>query len=387
MIASRTSTSRPHDTGTKLVEFKNPAGPGSGRPFLSAAPNGSTVLSWLEPVNERDLALRFSIRKGDEWSEPRTVATSHFFNHHAAVLPAVRVLANGSLVSYWTHRGEFGPESEEVYSAISSDGGLHWSKPVILHQDSSRTEHSLVSMTSIGNEASIVWLEERRSATNGSTALMQRSWRSNGTLGPEITLDGDVCDCCPTASGVTAKGIIVAYRDHTPDNIRDISIVRREKNRWTKPRLLHSDNWHINGCPANAADLATNGDQKVVVAWFTAPNDKPHVNMAFSDDAGDTFSEPIAIDNGQPGGRASVALLPDGSAVVSWLERSPAKVQLLVRYVAANRHIGSVTTVVFGDPSALGYPRITSAGDQAILAWTERGTSSSIHTAFVSAAK
>lgn len=368
-----------------VTEFTSPAAAGSSSPFLSASPEGKDVLSWLEPAGSNVRALRFASLAGHSWSAPRTVSTSAFFNPHPAVLPSVRFLPNGSLVSYWTHRGELGPESEEVYSARSSDGGIHWSRPVTLHRDSSRTEHSLVSMANAGSEVSIVWLDDRDGSHSGKTALMQRSWKADGSLGPETLLDDDVCGCCPTASANTAQGVLVAYRKHTADNIRDIYYLRHLSSGWSKPHVLHADNWHINGCPTNAADVAADGKDNAAIAWFTAADGEPHVKIAFSTDSGGSFSEPLIVDQGRPVGHVSVALLMDGSALVSWIDRSPPSAQLLVRRIDPKAHErGPVTVVAVGSARDLGYPRIVSVGAGAILAWTERDVVSNVHTAVVS---
>jgi hypothetical protein len=369
--------------GLTVAEITNPAATGSRSPFLSATGNGSIVLSWLEPSGNGQLALRFARRSGNTWSSPKTIAASPFFNRHPAVLPSVRLLPNGSYVSYWTHRAERAPSSEEVYSSLSSDGGDTWSKAVILHRDSSLSEHSLVSMAEFGNEVSIVWLDERNGEKSGKTALMQRSWKPDGTLGPEIMLDDDVCSCCPTTSAPIAGGILIAYRNHTQDNIRDIYLVRQSKSGWSKPYPLHADNWHINGCPTNAADLATDGGQRAAILWYTGAGDQPHVKIAFSSDAGATFAEPIVVDQGHPAGHASVALLPDGSAIASWLERTTSSADLVVRRINAKGQLGPVTVVATGSTSELGYPRIVDAGTGAIVAWAGRGSGHGVHTAFI----
>ena len=38
---------------------------------------------------------------------------------------------------------------------------------------------------------------------------------------------------------------MIAYRDRSADEVRDISIVRRVGGRWTKPAPVHDDGWKI----------------------------------------------------------------------------------------------------------------------------------------------
>jgi hypothetical protein len=58
----------------------------------------------------------------------------------------------------------------------------------------------------------------------------------------------------------------------------------------------------------------------VAVAWFTAPQDEGHVFVAFSQNAGTTFGAPVRVDESGSLGRVDVELMPDGTAMVSWIE-------------------------------------------------------------------
>ncbi|MBZ5606283.1 MAG: glycoside hydrolase, partial [Acidobacteriia bacterium] len=57
----------------------NPAPAGSLEPNLSTAPDGSLILTWIEPAKDGSASLRYSIRKGATWSEPRTIAANRHF--------------------------------------------------------------------------------------------------------------------------------------------------------------------------------------------------------------------------------------------------------------------------------------------------------------------
>src|SRR5205814_669732 len=130
-------------------------------------------------------------------------------------------------------------------------------------------------------------------------------------------VDSRVCDCCQTSVAENPDGILVAYRDRSPDEVRDIFTVRLVNGRWSSPSPVHSDGWKINGCPVNGPAVdASQG--KVAVAWFTAAAGDGQSFVAFSDDDGRTFSAPVRVDDGHARGHVNVALLPDGSAAVSW---------------------------------------------------------------------
>ncbi len=62
---------------------------------------------------------------------------------------------------------------------------------------------------------------------------------------------------------------------------------------------------------------------RVALVWFTEANGFPAVRMAFSDDRGASFGQPMGFDLGAPGG-VNVVQFSDGSALFSWVERTAA---------------------------------------------------------------
>jgi hypothetical protein len=171
----------------------------------------------------------------------------------------------------------------------------------------------------------------------------------------------------------------VVYRDRSADEIRDIYVVRRVKGRWTAPAAVHNDGWRIAACPVNGPAVDANGN-RVAVAWFTAAGDKPEVNLAFSQNGGEKFGNPIHFDDGNPAGRVDVALLSDDGALVTWIERTggdTATVRLR-RVDRKGKAARSVTIATSSAARASGFPRLVVAGDQVLFAWTAPGKPSMV---------
>ena len=171
---------------------------------------------------------------------------------------------------------------------------------------------------------------------------------------------------------MAASGPVVAYRDRTEDEIRDIVVVRQVGGAWTEPTLVHNDGWKIAACPVNGPALAARGDT-VAIAWFTGAQDTARVRVAFSVDGGATFAPPVRIDGGAPAGRVGIALDANGDAIVSWLERVPPEdAEVRVRRVARSGEMGAPFTVSRTKAArASGFPRIVRTGD-ALLRGLER---------------
>jgi hypothetical protein len=259
-------------------------------------------------------------------------------------------------------------EAEYVYVSSSTDG-IHWTTPLMAHHDRSAVQHGLASMVGTGNgEASLMWLETPK-GEDGPAYLMRTIVDATGKEIREERVDEDVCSCCPTAIVRTAKGLLIAYRDHTPDDIRDISVIRLENGHWSQPKNIYPDKWKLNACPTNAASVAAEGNH-VAIAWFTGAQDPPKVELVFSEDSGNTFSKPFVVSTGHAFGYSSVVLIDNGSAYVSWLERKDdGSARVMARYVPTAGSMGPAVEVASGGRMALGYPRLSHSAAGTLIAW------------------
>lgn len=357
----------------KVSPLPNPSGAESLQAHWGTASDGSPLLSWLEKSKDGTLSLRYAIRRGTQWSEPRTIVAKREFFRQPAEAPSVISFPNGSLLAEWVELPPGSGEAENLYVSASKDG-TQWTAPVMAHRDKSPVQHALASMTASGaDEASLVWLEALK-GEDAPSALKRTVVNSQGAVVKEETLDSDVCTCCPTSIVKTAKGLLVAYRDHSPRDIRDIGVVRFENGRWQPSRILNDDKWEINACPVNGAAAAAR-NSRVAIAWYTEAQDQPRTQLAFSTDGGATFSKPIRISTGNSFGHTSVALDESGNAIVSWLEEGSGDgVRLLARQVTNAGVAGPVVEVAKGGQRGIGYPRLLQAGNETWIAWGNSGT-------------
>jgi len=357
----------------KVEAVANPSGATSLQAHWGTAQDGSPLLSWVETTKDGSHTLRYAIRRGAQWSEPRTIVANRHFFRQPAESPAVISFSDGSLLAEWVEIPPGSGEAEYMYVSASKDG-IKWTAPVMAHKDRSPVQHALASMAASGDrEASVIWLEALKGEDDPS-ALKRTVVSSDGKVVKEEILDPDVCTCCPTSVVKTAKGLLVAYRDHSPQEIRDIATLRFENGRWLPTKILNSDKWEINACPVNGASAAAK-DNRVAIAWHTEAQDSPRTQLVLSTDGGGTFSKPISISAGNSFGHVSAALDDQGGALVSWLEEGTGAegVRLLVRRVTAAGVAGPVTQVAQGSRSSIGYPRLLHAGSETWIAWGNSG--------------
>jgi hypothetical protein len=137
-----------------------------------------------------------------------------------------------------------------------------------------------------------VHLEEGASDMTLRTAVI----RADGTISSEALIDPRVCDCCQTSAVATSGGAVVAYRDRSAAETRDISVSVFANGAWSEPANVHADGWKINGCPVNGPALASMSQRfgsivlrTVAAAWFSAARDTARVLFASSNDGGRSF--------------------------------------------------------------------------------------------------
>lgn len=364
----------------KIDALPSPAGSGSAQPQITTSARG-LLLSWIEQ-NGQVATLKFAERTPTGWTTARVVASGSDWFVNWADVPSVLRLADGTLVGHWLQKSGAGTYAYDVRLSSSRDDGRTWSRSVTPHSDGTKTEHgfaSLFEMPAAG--LGLVWLDGRamksasghddHGTTTGAMSVrfgtFDRQWKQTA----EAPIDLRVCECCPTSAAMTSDGPIVAYRNRTDDEIRDIYVSRLDRGRWTEPKPVFHDNWKINACPVNGPMLSARG-RDVVIAWFTAEGGQGRASAAFSRDAGRTFDAPIRLDDGTATGRVDVELMSGGSALASWIEFAGQGAQFRARRVSrAGERSPAVTVSTIPGSRASGYPRIGSFGDEIVFAWTE----------------
>lgn len=357
------------------------AGNGSGVQLI--VEGDRAILSWLE--YESASVVKFAERTSSGWSEPRTVASGDDFFVTDADVPSVRALADGTLIAHWQRTDGLAEEAYDLPLSWSKDGGRTWSPQTFPHRDKKAVQHGFAStFPAPGGGVGVVWLDGRDLKVGDpktSMALWSATYGADGKQLTEQAIDKRVCDCCQTGVATTPDGVVLAYRGRTAEEIRDIYVTRFDGREWSTPVLVHNDGWMINGCPVNGPAVDAQG-QNVAVAWFTAKGEQGQAFVAFSSDAGRTFGEPIRIDDAASLGQVDVALLTDGSAVISWIESGAERPAFEVRTVQKNGTRSPA--VLVGDKAGTRNPRLARHGNELLLAWAERaddGFSSRVRTA------
>jgi hypothetical protein len=366
-----------------IASIEAPAADRSAQPQLTVSPRG-VLLSWIERKGTR-ATLKFAERTASGWTPPQVAASGDDWFVNWADVPSVLRLADGALAAHWLQKSGADTYAYDVRLAWSTDEGRTWSHSVTPHHDGTMREHGFASLFQMpGAGLGLVWLDGREmgsaaghaaqhdtAAARGAMALRFATFDAAWKQTAETPIDTRVCECCPTTAAVTSEGPIVAFRNRSEAEVRDIYVARFEQGRWSEPHAVFDDGWMIPGCPVNGPMLSARG-RDVALAWFTGKGDVGRAFVAFSSDAGRTFGPPIRLDAVSALGRVDVEWLPDGSAAATWIEFADQKSTFSVRRVSPNGERSEAVAVAAVEGArASGYPRLALHGHELVFAWTE----------------
>jgi hypothetical protein len=366
---------RTNDWTLGVEPLPSPARGNSSEPQLSTSARG-IMASWIEREGPVTL-LKYAERTRSGWTEPVAVVSgSDWFLSYADV-PSVMRKADGTLVAQWLRTTDPRTEGYDLLLSYSTDDGKTWSAPFRPHHDGKKFQHGFASFFDLPRDGlGVVWLDGRNSEflendpTSGTMTLRYAAFDSRWKQTDDTEIDHNVCECCSTAATVTADGPLVAFRDHSEKEVRDIAVSHLENGKWTPSATVFNDNWELYACPVNGPALSAR-ERQAAVAWFTVKNDEGHAYAAFSSDAGKSWGAPIRLDESASLGRVDVELLDDGRAVASWVEYRREGSQLRIRLVDPMGQRSAPLTIASVDGGrGSGFPRMARNGDELVFAWS-----------------
>ncbi|MUH37997.1 hypothetical protein D9O36_19260 [Zobellia amurskyensis] len=356
-------------------QLVSPVKNGSSLPSLVTTKNGA-LLSWVHEINDSLGELKYARLSKGEWAEPETIVQGSDWFINWADFPTISE-NNGNLLSHVLRKSSKETFSYDIQLNLKSATDAAWRTNLPLHTDGTKTEHGFVTILPYKEDRFFVtWLDGRNTGGGGhghegDMNIRAAEVAADGTVSSEVLLDAKTCSCCQTTAAITDNGPVVLYRDRTDAEIRDIAITRWVNGKWTEPKFIFNDGWEIKGCPVNGpkADAIKND---LAVAWFTAVNNEPKVQLVFSLDGGENFGTPILISDNNTMGRVDLILLDKENAIVSWMETLDKEAQIKAVKVNRSGEISKEIVVSeLGASRKTGFPQMTLVGDKVHFAWTD----------------
>ncbi|MEM1408945.1 MAG: exo-alpha-sialidase [Bacteroidota bacterium] len=366
------------------LEFTpSPTGENALLPHLVTGADGNLYLSWVEQSGDTAI-FKYAMLIDSAFSQAETIASGTDWFVNWADYPMIAINTKGDMIAHHLVKSSSGTYSYDANIVFKPADSSQWSGPVIPHSDGTPTEHGFVTMLpqSDGSFA-LAWLDGRNTGetdhtdhgntSNGAMTLRTAIMNTEGEISDEAELDNRVCDCCQTTGVMATDGPVFYFRDRSNEEIRDIARVRKTESGWSASETLYNDNWKINGCPVNGPGADAVGNA-VAVAWFSAPEGKGYVKLAFSEDAGVSFQPPIVIDSLQPLGRVDVVMINEQEAMVSWLTKDGADVVIKAQQVSiTGEKQESITIAKTSEARGSGFPQMALYEGKLYFAWTDVG--------------
>ncbi|WP_414980558.1 hypothetical protein [Congregibacter sp.] len=356
----------------QIVQLPSPAPPNSELSRVTSDEFGSVYLSWVTQ-GEPQAQLAYAKLIDDAWSVPQSISkgTNWFVNW--ADFPVLSMNA-GTGVAHWLQTSGEGAYDYDVVASFYNPTQAQWGEGIVINRSGIAAENGFVSMLPMaGQQTLIAWLDGRNTKNQpeaGPMTLRAAVFDAAGDNLREWELDQASCDCCQTSAAMTDAGPVVVYRDRTANEVRDIAIVRLIDEAWTQPEVIHKDDWQVMGCPVNGPAVAAR-DNVVAVAWFTAKNDSPKVQLAISSDSGASFAPPTLVAGPDTNGRVDAEILDNGEVVVSWLDTRVEATIMLSRFSPAGQPIDSIDVALTSASRRSGFPVIESVENTVYVSWTD----------------
>ncbi len=367
----------PPGSELSLTIVDPPTESGSLAPNFATSPDGDILLSWLQ-AGEASSQLQFSRWEDGVWSSAKTIAAGDDWFVNWADFPAMLALDDERLLAHWLVRNGDSAYAYDIHLAQSTDAGSSWAYLGTAHDDGTASEHGFLAFYPYQGAAGqrlggMVWLDGRAMTGHhgdGGMTLRHARLDAQGRLFAEQELDQLTCDCCQTAAVALGDEVLVAYRDRSEAEIRDIRLLRGRDGNWHDAGLIQEDDWFIEGCPVNGPAMAADG-QRVIIAWFSGAGGRPVVKTGLSLNGGQDFliSE---LDDERPLGRVAVTFWED-RYVVAWLAGGEAGGQLRLQvFNLQGQALTARVPVLAADSSRnSGFPKLAASGEHLLMAWTD----------------
>jgi hypothetical protein len=297
--------------------------------------------------------------------------------------------------AHWLKLSPDSPGAYHIATVVSKDGGSTWTPPVQLNDDSAAAEHGFVELFTWKDAIGALWLDGRQLAEWSfdepekllGTSLRVAQLDTSGNVIAREIVDELVCDCCQPDRAMTSSGPVVAYRDRTPEEIRDVVVRRNVDGSWQEAVATGPDGWHIEGCPVNGPAIAA-ASERVAVAWFTAAGDTPRVRFARSADGAATFEPAVDLDGAGSFGQVGLVLGADGTASVTWWRAAAGGgTDLVLRTVALDGTLAEPRVIAHSVAAQpVDVPQLVAAGRDLLVAWTSLADDAAVHLLVVEGA-
>jgi hypothetical protein len=248
------------------------------------------------------------------------------------------------------------PSDGDLIAWHSNDGGKSWSNGVLVNDVSGAPTEGLHALAADAKgNLFAAWLDKR--GRKGTRLYGARStdgglaWSKNVMIyqSPE----GTICECCHPSVAIDSAGQILVMWRNWLAGARDMYLARSPDGvTFSKPEKLGTGTWQLNACPMDGGGLVIS-QNRIVTAWrrdheiFLASPGEKEVGIAEGVDVAiaaapdgvyAVWSTPTGVRALLPGKKESIALaprgkfpnivaLPNGHTLAAWEDEGKIQIQ------------------------------------------------------------
>lgn len=358
----------------------------SAQPNLTKNSKNELILSWVERTKDGH-RMMIAVNQKGQWRKSKTVAEGDNWFVNWADFPSTVSLTDGTIWAHYLVKSSPGTYAYDVVMKSSKDNGNTWSKPIVVNDDATHTEHGFVSLWPwSSSEVAVTWLDGRMTAgttshdhetmstdENADKVMTLRAavFSKDGKKSKEWLIDQRTCDCCQTDAAVTDKGPIIIYRDRDMKETRDIYTSRFLNGKWTAGIAISKDNWFMPACPVNGPAISALQNH-VWAAWYTGADNSPSIRAAYSSNSGKTFETKTILHGTQIQGRVDIARDKTGAWIL-WTEESSTQSLWIARFDKKLNVVGTPSKIaqLSGRGRATGFAKLQELNSTVYVVWTD----------------
>lgn len=354
--------------------------------LFTAAAFGQDGKLWRVTPDQRYMSVDYSTDYGKTFSKPVRVNTKpQPINSWDENPPTIAIDPQG-----WVNLLFFADSKQPYTSYFSqSKDGVHFSKPKNVSSNAAKSVHYQTEML-VGSDKKIhfFWHDTRDEAEyskqgGGDLSLYYSALDGTKTevskmrrFPQDRRIAKNICSCCRTAAALDKDGLpVVLARFVYPGNIRDFGMLKvAADGKASDPRRVTHEDWKIEGCPTHGPALSINDGGRYHMAWFTQGKQGAGLFYAESENAGQSFSQPLAFGNtNNLAGHADVLALKDKVFLV-WREFAGGNTQILTMRSENEGRIWTAPKTVAETSSQAVHPALISDGKRVFIAWNSLET-------------
>jgi len=226
---------------------------------------------WRASVHEGFIFVDKSTDKGKTFSsqakvniKPQRVAAK------GEARPKIAIGPKGNVYLTWT-QGLKKRFTGYVWFSRSTDGGLSFEQPKIVHQDRAEITHRYDSLSvAPDGKITVTWIDKRDLVAakkagepyTGAAIYYAVSNDDGATFKEEKKLADSSCECCRIATTTKPDGTVVALWRHVFEGSERDHMIAEMPYEGEAPNLVRATfgHWEIDGCPHHGAALASGGE-------------------------------------------------------------------------------------------------------------------------------